>query len=561
MEINKKILLIDDQEEILNSLKKLLAGEDNLSNINNKMKDLVNDFFKEESKEKETYDVHTALDGETGYKLVKKALEEGEPYSVVTVDMRMPGWDGLKTAQEIRKIDSNIEIIIITAYTDIKREELVNKIGKPEKLLYLKKPFEKEEILQVILSLTTKWSLEQKVKNQLQLIKYSKQNLEEVMCGISEIEKSIVFSLKVVYKTIAEEFMKIIKCEKAYLVMENEVFRWGELGEDCLAFEELKDRVVENKSYVIDSTKIYVNFFCDKNYCDINGAIGVFKYNRDLLVNEKIIDIFISHSNNLLKSANLYMQLQQKNNELLISNKKLMEANALNKKFLVISSHELRTPGTIIGAYADLLASGKAKEPEKIAQGLQNAAGRLNILIEQMLEVFATSEIKDSLVVKRNYYTVDEIFKEIFQKIEIFLLKRNQSLIIINHENIEYLYIDKNKVIEFILFNLLMNAIKFSKDGAEIKMTISKKNGKALVSIIDEGVGMNEYEKNNMYKALFVGGEENHHHSGLYEYKAKGLGLGLTIVKNIIDMIGEEISCESILDKGTKIEFTIHLSE
>ena len=45
MEINKKILLIDDQEEILNSLKKLLAGEDNLSNINNKMKDLVNDFF------------------------------------------------------------------------------------------------------------------------------------------------------------------------------------------------------------------------------------------------------------------------------------------------------------------------------------------------------------------------------------------------------------------------------------------------------------------------------------------------------------------------------------
>ena len=106
-----------------------------------------------------------------------------------------------------------------------------------------------------------------------------------------------------------------------------------------------------------------------------------------------------------------------------------------------------------------------------------------------------------------------------------------------------------------------MNAIKFSKDGAEIKMTISKKNGKALVSIIDEGVGMNEYEKNNMYKALFVGGEENHHHSGLYEYKAKGLGLGLTIVKNIIDMIGEEISCESILDKGTKIEFTLPLSE
>ena len=219
MEINKKILLIDDQEEILESLKKLLAGEDNLANINNKMKNLINDFFKEDTKEKEIYNVHTALDGESGYLKVKKSLEEGEPYSLVTIDMRMPGWDGLKTAQEIRKIDSNIEMIIMTAYTDIKREELVNKIGKPEKLLYLKKPFEKEEILQVVLSLTTKWSLEQKVKNQLQVIKNSKQTLEEVINGISEIEKSVPFSLKIVYKTIAEEFMKITKSDKAYLMM------------------------------------------------------------------------------------------------------------------------------------------------------------------------------------------------------------------------------------------------------------------------------------------------------------------------------------------------------
>lgn len=561
MELNRKILLIDDQEEILDSLKKLLAGEDNLANINTKMKSLINDFFKEETKEKEVYDVHTALDGESGYEKVKKAMEQGKPYSLVTIDMRMPGWDGLKTAQEIRKVDPNIEMIIITAYTDIKREELVNKIGKPEKLLYLKKPFEKEEILQVVLSLTTKWSLEQKVKNQLQVIKNSKQTLEEVINGISEIEKSVPFSLKIVYKTIAEEFMKISKSDKAYLMMENEVFKWGEVGDDYLSFEELKERFIDNKGYFIENCKIYVNFFCDKTACDINGAIGVFRYNKEFPVEEKFIEIFISHSNNLLKSSNLYMQLQQKNNELLISNKKLMEANALNKKFLVISSHELRTPGTIIGAYADLLASGKAKDPEKIARGLQNTAVRLNILIEQMLEVFATSEMKDSLIVKSSYYSVDDIMKEIFDKVEVFLLKRNQTLTIKNIDGVEKLYIDKIKVIEFILFNLLTNAIKFSKDDAEIKLEIRKKDNKALISIVDEGIGMNDYEKKNMYKALFVGGEEKHHHSGLYEFKAKGLGLGLTIVKNIIDMIGEEISCESMPDKGTKIEFTLPIGE
>ena len=171
MEINRKILLIDDQEEILNSLKKILTKEDNLSSINDKMRNLVNDLFVEETKSREIYNVYTATDGETGYKIVKKALEIGEPFSLVAIDMRMPGWDGLKTAQEIRKIDSNIEMILITAYTDIKREELINKIGKPEKFLYLKKPFEKEEFLQSVLSLTTKWSLEQKVENQIKVIK------------------------------------------------------------------------------------------------------------------------------------------------------------------------------------------------------------------------------------------------------------------------------------------------------------------------------------------------------------------------------------------------------
>ena len=66
MEINRKILLIDDQEEILNSLKKILTKEDNLSSINDKMRNLVNDLFVEETKSREIYNVYTATDGETG---------------------------------------------------------------------------------------------------------------------------------------------------------------------------------------------------------------------------------------------------------------------------------------------------------------------------------------------------------------------------------------------------------------------------------------------------------------------------------------------------------------
>jgi signal transduction histidine kinase len=56
---------------------------------------------------------------------------------------------------------------------------------------------------------------------------------------------------------------------------------------------------------------------------------------------------------------------------------------------------------------------------------------------------------------------------------------------------------------------------------------------------------------------LFVGGEENKHHSGIYEYKSRGLGLGLTIAKNVIDSMQEEIYCKSNLNSGTIITFTL----
>ncbi len=565
MEVNKKILLIDDQEEILMSMKKLLSGEDSLRDLNNKMKSILDEFYQEESKNKEVYDVDTALNGKKGYEMVKEAIEDGEPYSVVTIDMRMPGWDGLKTAKEIRKIDSNIEIIIITAYTDIKREELVEEIGKPEKLLYLKKPFEREEILQVILSLTLKWSLEQKVKNQLMIIKNAKNSLEDVINGISEIEKSTPSSIKTVYKTILKELSTLLKSKNAGIVFDDSLLKLGSstnLGryED---YKITKKEVDYNSFFVEKDNYLFITFFCETNNCDINSAIGVFEIGKGGKVDKQILDIFISHSNNLLRNASLYTQLEEKNRELVLSNRKLKEANALNKKFLVISSHELRTPGTIIAAYAELLATGKVKNVDKVAKGLSNAAMRLNVLIEQMLEVFATSDMKAHLVVNKNQYDIDEIFDAVYDKVGVFLEKRNQTLEFVNKSKYDKFYIDKNKVVEFIFFNLIMNAIKFSEDGSTIRVRIEDSHfeNKLQISIEDNGVGMTDYEKKNMFKALFVGGNENHHHSGLYEYKAKGLGLGLTIVKNIIDMIGEEIACESSLEKGTKITFTLPYKE
>lgn len=93
--------------------------------------------------------------------MVQAAIDNNAPYAVMFTDMRMPpGWDGLKTSKKVREIDKNIEIVIMTAYADHTQSTIAEEVGMPEKLLYIKKPFQTEEIFQLAMSLTAKWSAE-----------------------------------------------------------------------------------------------------------------------------------------------------------------------------------------------------------------------------------------------------------------------------------------------------------------------------------------------------------------------------------------------------------------
>ena len=165
--MNKKILAIDDEDSVLLSYKKILsAQEDGIEELKEQASKLEAELFgtaEDKVAPREHYELHTASQGEEGHAMVKKALEEGEPYALVFIDVRMPpGWDGLLTAKQIRKVDENIEIVIVTAYSDRERSEFVEQVGHQDKLLYLKKPFDPDEIRQLALSLTTKWELERK---------------------------------------------------------------------------------------------------------------------------------------------------------------------------------------------------------------------------------------------------------------------------------------------------------------------------------------------------------------------------------------------------------------
>jgi len=74
--------------------------------------------------------VHKASNGMEGVEMVKKAVEEGNPYAVIFLDMRMPGWDGMETAEQIRKYDTKAEIIFVTAFSDRSIDDIVAERGR-----------------------------------------------------------------------------------------------------------------------------------------------------------------------------------------------------------------------------------------------------------------------------------------------------------------------------------------------------------------------------------------------------------------------------------------------
>ena len=162
-----RILVIDDEAEVLMAYQKILGERPNKRS--QKVASLFDSGVDEGEDEDKCslsapFELTIANQGRSGIELSQTALDEGKPFSVAFIDMRMPpGIDGLETARALRILDERIYIIFVTAYADKSIQELDQAMSHD--VLVLRKPFVREEIFQMALSLSRSWSRDRELES------------------------------------------------------------------------------------------------------------------------------------------------------------------------------------------------------------------------------------------------------------------------------------------------------------------------------------------------------------------------------------------------------------
>jgi len=163
---NLRVLVIDDNQAIHEDFRKILQAKAGEESFAQSRAALFGDPPLSEVIER--FELDCVHQGQAGLTLVQLARNEGRPYALAFVDMRMPpGWDGLETIERLWEVDAELQVVICTAFSDRSWDEITKRIGQNDKLLILQKPFNSVEVLQLATALCRKWDLAHEVAGQL----------------------------------------------------------------------------------------------------------------------------------------------------------------------------------------------------------------------------------------------------------------------------------------------------------------------------------------------------------------------------------------------------------
>lgn len=242
---------------------------------------------------------------------------------------------------------------------------------------------------------------------------------------------------------------------------------------------------------------------------------------------------------------NTLVKLEQNTKELEISLEKEKVLGDLKTRFVSMASHEFRTPLTSILGSAILIEKySKAEDQPKRAQHINRIKSSVIHLTEILEEFLSVGKLEDGkLEVNPSEFSVRDFLLDIISDFSTY-----QQAIHLELDG-DYTCVQDASILRKVIFNCLSNALKFSQK--EVVLRVEKLGNSAVITIIDQGIGISEEDQKHLFERFFRGGNAT---------VIQGTGLGLHLVDRYMRLLGGNVEIKSELNKGTQLMLQFQLN-
>ncbi len=250
-------------------------------------------------------------------------------------------------------------------------------------------------------------------------------------------------------------------------------------------------------------------------------------------------------------TASLEQRVQDRTKELLSANARLQELDKLKSAFVSIVSHELRTPMTSIRGYVDNMLDGLAgpltEKQRHYLNRVKVNADRLTHMIAELLDLSRIEAGRVELLLSN--VDLRQLAGEVVEEFQRVTAERGIRLALRTPSGLPCVPGDRNKLHQ-VLTNLIGNATKFTPSGGHIDVHIdAPDSGWLRVTITDTGCGIPAEELPRIFEKFFRGSS--------IPLESRGAGLGLAIVRTLIELHGGMVSVESVPGQGSRFSFAL----
>ena len=230
----------------------------------------------------------------------------------------------------------------------------------------------------------------------------------------------------------------------------------------------------------------------------------------------------------------------------------MKKQESFRREFIGNLAHEIKTPLFTSQSYILTLLDGALKDEavnEKYLKTASKAIERLNLIVKD-LDLITKIERGESNLEKTKFDIIN-LIQNVFEMLEFSAKKKNIELIVDKENELGTIVNADKERIEQVLTNLIENSIKYGKDNGTTEIVVQNLNeNKIIVRVTDNGVGFEKENYNRIFERFFRVDKSGDRSSG-------GSGLGLSIVKHIIDSHDEKIYVESELGVGSEFSFSL----